>query len=89
MAGLPVIASDTGANPELVSEGQTGLFYHWGDTSDLAKKIEILAEDAPLCEQMGRQAAVYAHENLTAYKNAQCIYEEYRSILGGRGRPVK
>ena len=57
MAGLPVIASDTGANPELVNEGQTGLFYRWGDTSDLAKKIEMLADDALLCERMGLQAA--------------------------------
>lgn len=89
MAGLPVIASDTGANPELVNEGQTGLFYRWGDTSDLAKKIEMLADDALLCERMGLQAAAYAHANLTAYKNAQCIYEEYRSILDGRDRPVR
>lgn len=89
MAGLPVIASDTGANPELVNEGKTGLFYRWGDTSDLAKKIELLADDALLCERMGLQAAAYAHANLTAHKNAQCIYEEYRSILDGRDRPVR
>lgn len=37
--GLQVIASDTGANPELVEDGVSGYLYNHADLKDLASKI--------------------------------------------------
>lgn len=40
-SGLPVIASESGALPELVVRGQNGLLFRPGDFSDLAEKLEF------------------------------------------------
>jgi len=36
---VPVIASDSGGNPELIKHGETGLLYELGNPSDLAEKM--------------------------------------------------
>lgn len=43
--GVPVIASDIGALPELVHDGQSGLLFKVGDARDLRTKINRLARD--------------------------------------------
>lgn len=37
--GLPVIASNTGANSELIKEGFNGYLYEFSNSKDLANKI--------------------------------------------------
>ncbi len=81
MAGLPVIASDSGANPELVKEQENGLLYHMKDVHDLARKMKMIVESPELRERMGRNAARYARANFTTEKNANQIYELYKSLL--------
>lgn len=49
--GVPVIASDVGANVELVRDGYNGYLYKKGDKMDLADKIVKLA-DATLRKQL-------------------------------------
>lgn len=83
MAGLPVIASDTGANPELVRNGENGLLYRWNDYEDLAKRITQMVEHPEMGETMGRAAAIYARKNFTARKNAELILNEYHKMLKG------
>ena len=81
MAGLPVIASDAGANPEIVKNGENGLLYRFGDARDLKEKILALTENQSLREKMGRFASVYAMQNFTARQNAEKMYKEYQEIL--------
>lgn len=81
MAGLPVIASDTGANPELVRNGENGLLYHWSDVQDLTSKLLWACENRAQCAEMGRFAGRYAREHFSAAQNARLIYREYRSIV--------
>lgn len=45
---VPVIAPRVAGIPELVEDFHTGLMFHPGDWSDLAKKLSELAADAPL-----------------------------------------
>ena len=40
--GIPVLASRSGGNTELIDDGVTGLLYTLGDVDELAKKIEPL-----------------------------------------------
>lgn len=41
--GIPVIASNVGANPELIKDGYNGILYRKADIDDLAQKIELLS----------------------------------------------
>jgi len=80
MAGVLVIAADTGATLELVQHGKTGLLYRQGNAGDLSKMIlESLnyPEKSRLIAQNGRQ---YALGHLTATRNASEIAALYRTI---------
>jgi glycosyltransferase involved in cell wall biosynthesis len=51
--GRPVIASRLGGLPFTVADGATGLLCQPGDPVDLARKIEMLLDDAALRERLG------------------------------------
>ena len=50
---LPVIATDTGGNPELVKNGENGWLVPVGDTQALSKAIEKMVMDPEQREKMG------------------------------------
>jgi glycosyltransferase involved in cell wall biosynthesis len=62
--GLPVIARNTGANPEVIVDGETGLI-HDGTEIDLSDKIEQLVVDRELRVALGKNAWRHA-KNLFA-----------------------
>ena len=78
MAGLPVIASDTGANQELVREGTDGVFYAYGNTEDLAEKILLVAKEPG--HYGGEATHAYALSRFSADVNAANIYKIYKEI---------
>ena len=57
---IPVIASNSGANPELIKDETTGLLFESGSVEDLSKKIIRLIEDKNLYSQIVSQAYEYA-----------------------------
>ncbi len=81
MAGLPVIASDTGANPELIQDGYNGMLYQYENIEDLANKIMYLLSHTSCMEMLGCNAYACAVTKYTASINARKIYEEYKKIL--------
>lgn len=54
--GLPCIAGDACAMPEIVEEGETGFLVAPGDTEALADRLGALAAQPRLAEDMGRAA---------------------------------
>lgn len=56
LAGLPVICTDAGGNPEAVEHGHTGLLYPVGDTAKLADALRQLATDSHYRRRLGRSA---------------------------------
>lgn len=52
-AGLPVIATSVGGNPEFVSDGETGFIIPPNDTRALSQKIELLLQEPNLRTRMG------------------------------------
>ena len=53
-SGLPVIATDSGGNPELVTEGANGLLVPVGDVDRLADAMQTLVESEPLRRRLGQ-----------------------------------
>lgn len=53
--GIPVIAADSGALPEIVVEGKTGLLYPAGNVAALIEKIRQLAESPEMRYRLGQQ----------------------------------
>ena len=76
-AGLGVIASDTGANPELINDGENGLLYKRSDTATLTDAIRRLYEDRKLLISIADNGKASAAEKFRNDINAKNIYEYY------------
>ena len=77
-AGLYVIASNTGANPEIIKK-EFGELYKYGDTKDLINKIK---------NAFGKQVDInfarnYVAENYSSNVYANKIYIIYSKLLDG------
>lgn len=73
----PVIASDAGANPELVENGVTGLIFHTMDAESLAAKMRHLIENKAMIPSLGENAFHYAAKRYTISRNAENIERVY------------
>lgn len=80
LAGIPVIASRSGANKELIEDGTTGLFYELGNANDLACKIKILSSNTVLRNIIAQNAYKTAINKYTAKTNAIKILKIYNNI---------
>jgi glycosyltransferase involved in cell wall biosynthesis len=63
--GLPCVATDEGAIPDIVRDGETGLIVKKQDAADLADKLETLLLDATLRSRMGATARSIYEERFT------------------------
>lgn len=73
MSGNPVIASDTGANPELVTTGHNGWLFSNGNADELADiMIEIIDGKYDL-DEMGSMASDEAAMKYTISHNAEMV----------------
>ena len=84
-ARMGVIASDSGASPELIEDGVTGLLFKSGDSQSLAKCIERLYQERDLLVELSNAALKKAREQYTQEKNAQNIYNIYLNAISMRG----
>lgn len=81
MSGIVVIASNTGANPEIIDNYDSGLLYNYGDIEDLANKIELLHNNNKLLKKLALNGYEKAINEYTAEKNAEKIYKYYLENL--------
>jgi glycosyltransferase involved in cell wall biosynthesis len=58
--GRPVIATNVGANVELLAHGKRGFLFSYGDLKSLATYISQMSGDRWLPEEMGREGRSYA-----------------------------
>lgn len=80
MAGLPVIASNTGANPELVVDEVTGLLYEYENIEDLGKKIIRLSYDYTMRACMGKAGKERAQDLFHVSKYIDGVIDVYKDI---------
>ncbi len=76
--GIPIVASDVGGIPDLVTHGKNGFLVPPKNPAGLAKHIQILIEDEEKRKKMGeagkKMAPGFSHD--TMVKNIAELYEE-------------
>jgi glycosyltransferase involved in cell wall biosynthesis len=89
-AGVPVVATRSGAVPETVKDNQTGFLIDKNDPHSLATRILKLLHDDNLREKMGCAARAWVHENFVWDRVAEKMYKRYSDLCGtsraGKGR---
>jgi glycosyltransferase involved in cell wall biosynthesis len=69
--GLPMIATNVAAIPEIVREGETGFLIEPGDVAGLIERLQLLASDPALRKRMGRAARQHVETNFDARRNGE------------------
>ena len=80
-AGLAVVASDGGANREIIDDGDTGLIYRSGDSASLADRLEFLVKTHEERERLARNALAAADARFSSKANSDAVYCLYNEIL--------
>jgi glycosyltransferase involved in cell wall biosynthesis len=83
-AGTPVICADLGAMRELVSNGDTGLYFTPGDAEGLAKRLEWAHSHPAELASMRVNARHEYERYFTADRNYARLMDIYRSAIDAR-----
>lgn len=78
---MPVVVSDSGANPELIESGKTGAIYPLGNVEMLADAIENYVRHPKLLQRHGDEAAKVAKRDFSASRNAELIYQQIEKAI--------
>lgn len=83
--GLPIIASDSGGNGELVVDGKTGFLFPPGDEFKLGERIVDLMRDGDKRRAMGQAARQRVMERFTLQRMVADMERVYIEELGKTG----
>ena len=80
--GLPVVASDCSAIPELVDHGKGGFLCPVGGVDAFAKKINILADSPRLRREMGEYNRIKVEKMFTLERMVNEYKDLFEEVLG-------
>lgn len=83
-AGLCVLASNTGANTEIINNKKTGLIFKYNDDTDMIKQITYIINHKNEIEKIGNNARKEVLSKYTKEINAKNVYKLYKSIVGDK-----
>ncbi len=81
LAGLLTIASDTGANPELIEDGKNGILYKYNDTIHFSEKLKWVIEHDEESRNIAEKGYEDASSKYSRKKCADKVYELYQKLL--------
>jgi len=84
--GAAVLAARLGAMTEIVTDGQTGLFFEPGNAENLAEIILWAWTHPKEMIDMGHNARREYHEKYTPERNYDMLIEIYQKAIAQRGR---
>ncbi|HQR31398.1 MAG TPA: glycosyltransferase family 4 protein [Blastocatellia bacterium] len=89
-AGLPVVTTDAGGIPYLVSEGETGFLVGCGDHSAMAEKALRLLADQNLASRIAQQAREECEQYSAEHEQRRWM-EVYQNLMlnGARSQQVQ
>lgn len=83
-ASNPVIGTNAGGTKELITDGQNGFLFEFGDYQALAEYMKRFIHDSKLIEEMGKQAYQSVLGKFTSQQNAVEILKIYgRTVKSG------
>jgi glycosyltransferase involved in cell wall biosynthesis len=82
-AGLPVVATDTGAIAETVEDGASGFVVPVGDSETLARRVTALVQDRDLWKRMSEGSLRRYQERFTVECSHTALADEIEQVLSG------
>ena len=80
--GLPTIATNVAAIPEVIREGETGFLIEPGEFGALVARLRTLIGDATLRREMGAAARRRMEDHFDAWRNGRRIAESLLEVAG-------
>lgn len=81
---VPVVASNIGVVPELVSDKQTGLLFEPGNALDLADKARWMWNHPAEASALGRNGLITYNERYTQNQCYKTLIEVYERLINSR-----
>ncbi|MEO2064449.1 MAG: glycosyltransferase [Christiangramia sp.] len=81
---VPVLSTNVGGIPEIITNNENGFLSDAGDFQDLARKLVVLAEDSELRRKFAENAHQKLIHNFTSEQMARQTLEEYKKIIDGK-----
>lgn len=90
-ASKPVIATEVGGIPQVITTDQTGLLVKPGDADGFAKAILSLIRQPDLADELGRNASIHIRKHFSAQAMSKAYVQRYEAIITKRmsGVPVR
>ena len=82
--GCAVVASNVGGNPELVTDGETGLLFKAGDPTGLAATLTTLIENGELRRRLADAAQEKVRQSFSVARSASRMGEIYEELIRRR-----
>jgi glycosyltransferase involved in cell wall biosynthesis len=81
--GLPVLATNVGAIPEFVRDGETGYVVPYGDAGTLAARLTELLADPGKCARLGRRGRELVLRHYNWERVGARMKDRIEQVLGG------
>ncbi len=79
--GKPIVTSPVGGVPELITDGETGLFVRPGSPEDLAEKMLEILKSPELASSLAANAREFAINSFSVERVAEKILDTYEELV--------
>ncbi|GAK51424.1 glycosyl transferase, group 1 [Candidatus Moduliflexus flocculans] len=80
--GVPIVATNVGGNPEVISDGETGFLVESDNADDMANKLLQLLQNDTLRQRMGNAGKERVHALFSIEKMVRAYVDLYLSAAG-------
>lgn len=84
--GLVVVANNTGANPEIITNNKTGLLFNKNDIASLSQNIQYLIKNPDMANELSKKGQEEVYRRFTTNINTKNIYNEYKKLLKNKSK---
>lgn len=83
---LPIIAPKVGGIPEVLEHDHTALLYDSDHDEMMEEQIQVLLENRPIAETLGRQACQKVQQQFSIEANTNQLMQLYSQLLNRNGK---